>query len=798
MAERMSPIRAAAALAVVAFRVFAPIGAEGQAGVETDRAALEALYTATDGANWTDSTNWLTDAPLAAWHGVTTDDAGRVTGLDLRDNGLTGAIPDALGSLAQLEELNLSWNSLTGPIPDALGSLTKLVVLSLWHNDLTGSVPSWLGELTTLEHLSLSYNSLTGPIPDAVGSLTNLELLSFSINDLTGPIPDALGNLTNLRELFLYRNDLTGPIPDALGNLTNLETLYLHRNWALSGPLPPGLRSAASLDRLNVFVTQACAPAAWRGWLATIRFTGRLCGSETATIATIDVAVVYTPAARRASGGTAAFEAVIDLMIAETNQAMRASGVGHRVALAGRAEVQYVEAGEAQVDLRRLADPSDGHMDGVHVLRDEVGADLVHLIVDADQTDVVGRAYISGAFGLTAHSGGGVNFAHELGHNLGLLHDRYQVHRDEGRAGPHPAYGYVNQRPFAGGAPSSSRWRTIMAYDTQCGDAYISCLQLLRFSNPRQRYRGDPLGVPFADGASGGAGPAEPAGGLLGAVDVEAATPRRSSTRPTRRVGAQVEITGDAVAPRRSSIRPTRRGLIDPTDLARAVGPADAAAVLDVTAPAVALWRDRDARPNRPPTAAGALPDVTLVLPGALTVDVSQAFADPDGDPLTYGASSSAPDVVTATAAGTRVTLTAAGVGAATIRVTAADPGGLSAAQSFTATVAGGPPGSFTDDPIRPGVTPVRAVHFMELRTRIDGLRQAAGLAPFGWTDPVLTAGTPVRLVHLVELRAALATAYAAAGRAAPRWTDAAPTAGTTPIRAAHLMELRAAVTALE
>ena len=220
--------------------------------------------------------------------------------------------------------------------------------------------------------------------------------------------------------------------------------------------------------------------------------------------------------------------------------------------------------------------------------------------------------------------------------------------------------------------------------------------------------------------------------------------------------------------------------------------------MLDVTAPAVALWRDRDARPNRPPAAARALPDVTLPLPGALTVDVSQAFADPDGDPLTWGASSSAPDVVTVAAAGARVTLTAAGVGAATIRVTAADPGGLSAAQSFTAAVAGGPPGSFTDDPIRPGVTPVRAVHFMELRARIDGLRQAAGLAPFGWTDPVLTAGTPVRLVHLVELREALAAAYTAAGRAVPRWTDAAPTAGTTPIRAAHLMELRAAVTALE
>ena len=109
------------------------------------------------------------------------------------------------------------------------------------------------------------------------------------------------------------------------------------------------------------------------------------------------------------------------------------------------------------------------------------------------------------------------------------------------------------------------------------------------------------------------------------------------------------------------------------------------------------------------------------------------------------------------------------------------------------------PAGGFTDDPLRPGVTPVRAIHFTELRARIDSLREAAGLGRFRWTDPALRAGaTPVRLVHLLELREALGAAYTAAGRAGPRWTDAAPTAGTTPIRAAHLTELRAAVVALE
>ena len=202
---------------------------------------------------------------------------------------------------------------------------------------------------------------------------------------------------------------------------------------------------------------------------------------------------------------------------------------------------------------------------------------------------------------------------------------------------------------------------------------------------------------------------------------------------------------------------------------------------------------------NRAPAPAGALPNRTLAPDGTLTVDVSQVFVDPDGDALTYTVSSSAPRVVAARAAGARVTLTAVGEGAATIRVTATDPGGLSAVQSFTVTVSTPVSGSFTDDPLQPGVTAVKAIHFTELRTRIDALRSAAGLPRFSWTDPVLRTGvTRVRRVHLLELRSALAEAYRATGRSTPRWTDASPAAGSTPIRALHLTELRAAVLALE
>ena len=201
---------------------------------------------------------------------------------------------------------------------------------------------------------------------------------------------------------------------------------------------------------------------------------------------------------------------------------------------------------------------------------------------------------------------------------------------------------------------------------------------------------------------------------------------------------------------------------------------------------------------NGPPVAVGTLAPLRIgVDEGAVTVEVSGAFRDPDGDRLTYAATSSAPAVATAAVSGSTVTVTPVAPGTATVTATATDTGGsnTAATQTFGVTV----PRPFTDHPIVPGVTPVKAVHFTELRARIDALRRGAGLAPFAWTDRVLTAGvTRVRLAHLLELRSALGPAYAASGRSAPGWTDASPAGGATPIRAAHLLELRAAVTALE
>ena len=105
----------------------------------------------------------------------------------------------------------------------------------------------------------------------------------------------------------------------------------------------------------------------------------------------------------------------------------------------------------------------------------------------------------------------------------------------------------------------------------------------------------------------------------------------------------------------------------------------------------------------------------------------------------------------------------------------------------------------FTDHPIEPGKTPLKAAHFRELRARIAALRARAGLPAVQWTDPTLTPGvTSARRVHLTELRTALDAVYDAAARPRPSYTDAAVTAGATTIEAVHLTELRAAVVALE
>ena len=184
----------------------------------TGRAALVALYNATDGANW--GTPWNTNENLtpdlglsnADWNGVETGSNCRVVKLELGSNNLSGTIPTELGELTNLQTLALDTNKLTGEIPTELGELTKLQTLALSVNELSGEIPTELEELTKLRILALDTNNLSGEIPPELGSLTNLERLYLHNNMLTGGIPAELESIpasSILHEISLWGNELT-------------------------------------------------------------------------------------------------------------------------------------------------------------------------------------------------------------------------------------------------------------------------------------------------------------------------------------------------------------------------------------------------------------------------------------------------------------------------------------------------------------------------------------------------------------------------------------------------------------
>jgi hypothetical protein len=101
----------------------------------------------------------------------------------------------------------------------------------------------------------------------------------------------------------------------------------------------------------------------------------------------------------------------------------------------------------------------------------------------------------------------------------------------------------------------------------------------------------------------------------------------------------------------------------------------------------------------------------------------------------------------------------------------------------------------FTDDPLTSQFTPVKAVHFTELRQAINDLRFRNGLPLFNFTDPILTPGvTPIKADHLRDLRTALNAVFGALNQPSPPFTDPAIVPRNTVIKRIHITELQSAV----
>jgi len=208
--------------------------------------ALVALYNSTDGANWTNHTDWLQTSTLCSWYGVNCFDL-HVQALYLGSNQLSGSIPTVIGNLSNLQRLYLGGNQLSGSIPTVFGNLSNLQTLHLFGNQLSGNIPTELGNLSNLQNLNLMNNQLSGNIPTEIGNLSSLQILNLSSNQLSGSVPTELGNLSSLQTLNLSNNQLNGGIPTELGNLSSLQILSLYNNQ-LSGSIPTSIGNLPSLQ----------------------------------------------------------------------------------------------------------------------------------------------------------------------------------------------------------------------------------------------------------------------------------------------------------------------------------------------------------------------------------------------------------------------------------------------------------------------------------------------------------------------------------------------------------------------
>lgn len=212
------------------------------AAIPTSEAqALVDLYNATNGASWTNNTNWLTAGAECTWFGVTCDgSATHVTGLALASNQLVGTLSD-MSALTALQTLDLSHNQLTGSFPALSGSGLHPSSIFINDNELSGPLPADLSSLA-YGALYAQNNQLTGALPSLPYSMYNLDLHN---NQLTGSI--SAFNGTSWTYIDLSGNQLSGSVP-SVAALANLGTFRIAYNQ-LSG----SMSSLAALSNLVTF-----------------------------------------------------------------------------------------------------------------------------------------------------------------------------------------------------------------------------------------------------------------------------------------------------------------------------------------------------------------------------------------------------------------------------------------------------------------------------------------------------------------------------------------------------------------
>lgn len=271
-----------------------------------------------------------------------------------------------------------------------------------------------------------------------------------------------------------------------------------------------GAAAHAAAGGVGQGVAQGGATAGSTGTTAPAPATaaGTTTPTTTTTTTTVDVLVLYTPGLVTRYGGASGAANRIAYFIATANKAYADSGVAMTLRLVGTQQVSLSDTTTNAQTLNDLGSAA-GPFAGIPALRNKLGADgvvLVRPFYMNGQGGNCGIAWVGGYnltpiknssesayavvsegtdMGHSAYYCTDYTFAHELGHNMGLMHDRATVASQGGGVGALPyAYGYGRQGTFG----------TIMSYDFPV---------VGRFSNPADKScASGPCGVVETDTAN--------------------------------------------------------------------------------------------------------------------------------------------------------------------------------------------------------------------------------------------------------------------------------------------------------
>ncbi len=214
----------------------------------------------------------------------------------------------------------------------------------------------------------------------------------------------------------------------------------------------------------------------------------------------LDVMVVWTSKAECKSSNLpegctlnssteANMEGLIRLAIQETNTAYELSGVQTKLFLAH--SYRHPTFTENDISMSDTLDAlQEGNIPGIQENRTAYGADIVAMIVDdamfcgiAFMGPRIDRMYSVITWSCAT---GYFSFGHEIGHNLGLNHDRGT------------SYNCHSKKYYFGYRDPQARFRTIMAYNCRSGQCDNNpggdCTRIQRFSNPHHTFNGLPVG----------------------------------------------------------------------------------------------------------------------------------------------------------------------------------------------------------------------------------------------------------------------------------------------------------------